>query len=418
VLAAASLAISTQTAAADNSAWQVDLTKSDTASSNISTAGGAVRLGAGQARAASAGLDQRLGIAEYDVHTLAEPANTFAATVLSDVPAGTELAVDVRGINQDGTSTEWTEVRPDAPAVLPVSVSTVAVRVVLDAPSHGASPVLRALTLRTSTSKAQVSAGAAALTAGRSYRVYATREGLVGGTTANGHTIVSRDHFVALPSRRGLSSNSSGSFSVRVCASNGRCEWAPVWDVGPWNTNDDYWNPAGTRERFGDLPQGTPEAQAAYLNGYNGGHDQFGRTVSNPAGIDLADGTFLDGLQLADNSYVTVTYEWTGTPAGRLRAYQRRHAQRAQRHQHVELDRRARRELGAGEGRMPAVGPVGHRHAGHVEPLVPRRLRQVDRPRVRLRGIGRDRLLRCCESRLRCVHRSEGGFRNTTGHRR
>ena len=142
-------------------------------------------------------------------------------------------------------------------------------------------------------------------------RVFATREGLVGGTTANGHVIVSRDHFVALPSRRGLSGNGSGTYSVKVCTAS-RCAFEPVWDVGPWNTKDDYWNPSATREMWKDLPQGKPEAQAAYQNGYNGGKDQFGRTVANPAGIDLADGTFWDALGMSDNGFVDVTYLWTG----------------------------------------------------------------------------------------------------------
>ena len=145
----------------------------------------------------------------------------------------------------------------------------------------------------------------------KTYRVFATREGLVGGTTANGHVIAPRDHFVALPSGRALSPRNTGTYSVTVCADNGRCETAPVWDVGPWNTRDDYWNPSAIRQNWSSLPQGTPEAQAAYQNGYNGGKDQFGRTVTNPAGIDLADGTFWDGLGLTNNSWVNVTYLWT-----------------------------------------------------------------------------------------------------------
>jgi hypothetical protein len=96
-----------------------------------------------------------------------------------------------------------------------------------------------------------------------------------------------------------------------VCTAS-RCAFEPVWDVGPWNTKDDYWNPSATREMWKDLPQGKPEAQAAYQSGYNGGKDQFGRTVANPAGIDLADGVFWDALQLADNSWVDATYLWTG----------------------------------------------------------------------------------------------------------
>jgi hypothetical protein len=82
--------------------------------------------------------------------------------------------------------------------------------------------------------------------------------------TANGHVITSRDHFVALPSGRGLSPKGSGSYRVRVCKTdNSRCEYAPVWDVGPRNTKDDYWNPASVRAEYQDLPQGQPEAYAA-----------------------------------------------------------------------------------------------------------------------------------------------------------
>lgn len=156
---------------------------------------------------------------------------------------------------------------------------------------------------------------------GNAYRVFATREGLVGHITANGHVIAPRDHFVALPSRRSLAPRGTGDYTVKVCADNGRCEFAPVWDVGPWNTRDDYWNPPDVRESWPDLPQGVPEAQAAYLHGYNSGRDQFGRIVTNPAGIDLADGVFWDGLRLTDNAWVTVTYLWTGEgPFGTVRA--------------------------------------------------------------------------------------------------
>jgi hypothetical protein len=141
--------------------------------------------------------------------------------------------------------------------------------------------------------------------------VYATREGLVGQVTANGHVIVPHDHFVSLPSWNALSPKGTGTFSVRACA-GGRCVYEPVWDVGPWNTHDDYWST--TREQWKDLPVGLPESQAAYQNGYNGGLDQYGRTVLNPAGIDLADGAAWDGLRLpADNRWIALTLLWTGT---------------------------------------------------------------------------------------------------------
>jgi hypothetical protein len=250
------------------------------------------------------GGSPRTGLIELGSHRLAQPANTVTAAVTGDG------VVDVRGLRPDGQWTEWLE----APATLPVTTSTVQARVVLD--SGRASRVKLSASQAPAAAPEDVSAAAA----GRSYRVFATREGLVGGTTANGHTIRTRDHFVALPSRRGLAPNNSGSYSVQVCASNGRCEWAPVWDVGPWNTKDDYWNPSSTREMWKDLPQGKPEAQAAHEDGYNGGKDQSGRRVANAAGIDLADGTFLDGLKLTTNSWVTVTYLWTGSgPVGTVR---------------------------------------------------------------------------------------------------
>lgn len=258
--------------------WQVDLTQ-PVARSTMDT------------------LAPPMTITRFASHTLRTPANSFVATV--DGP----VSVDVRGRRADGRWTEWAEL----PAVLDVTTRLVEVRTVA-APGVGAS--------RLSVS-ASVSESRAAQDSELSYEIFATREGLVGGTTASGHVIVENDHFVALPSRRGLSSMDSGDYTVRVCAENGRCEWAPVWDVGPWNTKDDNWNAADARQMWTDLPQGTPQAQAAKLDGYNGGLDQFGRLVRNPAGIDLADGTFWDGLQLTGNSWITVAYLWTGTgPTG------------------------------------------------------------------------------------------------------
>lgn len=140
--------------------------------------------------------------------------------------------------------------------------------------------------------------------------VFATREGLVGYTTANGHVIKNRDKFVALPSRRGLNPNDQQDYFAVKLTKNNLTTIAPVWDIGPWNTTDDYWNPSQIRQRWNDLPVGMPESQQAYQNGYNNGKDQFNRTVLNPAGIDLADGTFWDDLKLTDNSWILVEYLW------------------------------------------------------------------------------------------------------------
>lgn len=140
------------------------------------------------------------------------------------------------------------------------------------------------------------------------FRIFATREGLVGRRTANGHRIRPRDRFVALPSWSVLSSRGGHEFQVRVTY-RGRSAVLPVWDVGPWNTRDDYWSP---NRRYSDLPVGMPMAQAAREQGYNGGRDEFGRRIRMPNGIDIADGAFWDDLGMTHEDWVEVTFLWLG----------------------------------------------------------------------------------------------------------
>lgn len=88
---------------------------------------------------------------------------------------------------------------------------------------------------------------------------------------------------VALPHRR---LKFKGGFRVRI-NHNGRTARAPVKEVGPWNTRDNYWQPRKKRDMWKNLPRCKPEAEAAYFNNYNRGRDEQGRIVRNPAGIDL-----------------------------------------------------------------------------------------------------------------------------------
>lgn len=108
------------------------------------------------------------------------------------------------------------------------------------------------------------------------HRVFATREGKVGGTTATEHVIKEKDTFVALPSRAALNRK------VEVFY-QGKTVSGPVLDVGPWNTNDPYW-----------LTNSRPQAES-------------GRNVSgkrtNIAGIDLSN-EFTRRLGLNDNDWV------------------------------------------------------------------------------------------------------------------
>ena len=109
-------------------------------------------------------------------------------------------------------------------------------------------------------------------------RVFATREGLVGRRLATGDIIRAGDQFVALPHRSALRRDVEIRYGTRALV-------VPVLDVGPWNTDDDYWatgqRPAAERGR------------GAY------------RTPVNRAGIDLSDAT-LALLGMRDNDYV----EW------------------------------------------------------------------------------------------------------------
>lgn len=81
-----------------------------------------------------------------------------------------------------------------------------------------------------------------------------------------------------------------------------------VDEVGPWNENDNYWDE--DRRDFGDLDLGVPEAHAAYYDDYNDGKDQFGRTVTNPAGIDLSTAAAQEiGFGTYVSGFVDVRYE-------------------------------------------------------------------------------------------------------------
>ncbi|WP_326946739.1 hypothetical protein OG439_46690 [Amycolatopsis sp. NBC_01307] len=300
-----------QAATAAANGWTADLSTVDGDDVNVTGAGGTLTLADPawhRTARVFAGSEGSLLLPE---HALSGPADRVSAAVGADVPAGTSVEVDVRGRTGLNDWTEWTP----AGTALGASVGSVQVRISLHSTTDGVAPAVRSVAL-SADSVPRVDALAA--TTPLTYKVYGTREGLVGGTTANGHKIVSHDHFVSFPSVKSVSPKGTGNYTARVCRTDGsKCEYAPVWEVGPWNIHDDYWNPASVRAEFKDLPQGKPEAQAAYLDGYNGKKDDSGRTVLNPAGIDLADGVFWDGLGMSDNGYVNVTYLWTGSgPTG------------------------------------------------------------------------------------------------------
>ena len=108
--------------------------------------------------------------------------------------------------------------------------------------------------------------------------VKATREGLVGQTTASGYKIDSIVPFVALPSHGALFK------AVRITYKD-KSIIALVLDVGPWNINDDDYV-------FGDKQ---PQSES--------GFDGYGRKT-NGAGIDLSERVW-NHLGLKDNDLVS-----------------------------------------------------------------------------------------------------------------
>ncbi len=188
--------------------------------------------------------------------------------------------------------------------------------------------LLLLLTILPPTSSPRETAAQPATTVGRIdqgvYRVYATREGLVGGWTTSNRQIIENDFFVALPActpsncpegaPRGTMTNCGDSCYVKVTnPAQDKCRVEPIRDTGPWFTVDDWWNPEKIRylntmpSTSPKLPQGYPAAEAASDGqdvgygvgpsgiGYDNTHQIYGRPhreVGNRAAIDLADGTW------------------------------------------------------------------------------------------------------------------------------
>ena len=246
------------------------------------------------------------GSAEFPAHRLARPSRKLTVTLDSELPPGSDVTAEVRGRAGDGFWTEWTPASNGGTVTLPRPAGTVQVRAVMTPGLHGARPSVRAVSVTTTTARKPLSKPKNHPAYGA--RIFATREGLVGGRTANGYVIRPNDHFVALPSRRALSSKGGGAYTVRVCAHE-RCDYAPVWDVGPWNIRDNHWHHP---RQWNKLKRGLPQAQAAYQKGFNHGRDGLGRRVLNPAGIDVGDGTARESLGINDGGWVHVTYVWTG----------------------------------------------------------------------------------------------------------
>jgi hypothetical protein len=101
------------------------------------------------------------------------------------------------------------------------------------------------------------------------YRVQSTSRGKMCKVYATQYIGYSRSEG-ALPHRE---LKFDGGYRVRIRRGGHRIG-APVREVGPWNTYDNYWQISRYRTMWKDLPRCKPEAEAAYFNNYNHGEDE------------------------------------------------------------------------------------------------------------------------------------------------
>ena len=252
------------------------------------------------------------GTATSAVIPLSTPASVYGVTLDVDTPEDSMVNVEIRG--QVGSN--WTEWQNASGPTDGEVLGAIQVRTTLLAAQSRATPRLKSIHIQLDPSKRLREATLQSF-GPPTARIWATREGLVGHTTANGHVIAEHDHFASLPSLRSLNSVGGSDYQVRI-SYRGRTTVVPIWDAGPWNVSDDYWN--GTRELFHDLPRWTSEAESAFFNSYNSGKDGFGRTVTLPTSLDIADGTFWDDLGMTNNDWVDVTFLWLNAPSPPPRA--------------------------------------------------------------------------------------------------
>ncbi len=259
--------------------------------------------------AVSAAPYARYGFYISPIQTLQMPGSRVTLAYQGAAPGGSTLELDVRASYDGSRWTAWKTGLADGATVdFPITARMVQYRARLFG-SAEVSPTLSGVQVQAVPGyRAQQAAeGQVAPT----FRVRGTRQGMIGGRTANGHIIRPRDHFVSLPSWSSLSTRGGDEYQVRITY-QGRSAVAPVYDVGPWNTRDNYWDKQHERIQYPDLPQGWPQDHAAYFDGHNGGYAQYGY-VRFPTAIDVGDGVWWDELGIrGDQAEVEVTFLWLG----------------------------------------------------------------------------------------------------------
>jgi hypothetical protein len=146
----------------------------------------------------------------------------------------------------------------------------------------------------------------------RSFEIYATRY-----DAGDRYVIALPDKCLKFANAQVMKCSSGYQYGMNYSVAisyKGKFVVAPVLEAGPWNIDDNYWSTTQDpqpRRMFTDLGLGIPEAQAAFYYGYNGGVDQYGRTVTSPVAIDISYSVSKDLKLDSGNNKVTVSFLWT-----------------------------------------------------------------------------------------------------------
>src|SRR4051812_26563847 len=255
------------------------------------------------------GSFKHFGLAISPAQRFSTPFRSLQIDYAATTPVGSSVRVDAR-VSADGQRWSGWEIDLASGARAGFAQAALFAQYRVTLLANNNSPSIRVAQITPLRDPALYTAMADAQPVAPTWKLHATRQGMVGGHTANGHRITKRDHYVSLPSWRALSPDGTTDYIVRITY-NGRTSVAPVYDVGPWNAHDDYWNEQ--RQRYADLPRGYPEDHAAYFDGYNGGRAEQGR-VRFPTAIDIGDGVWWDDLGIkGDRAVVEVTFLWLGS---------------------------------------------------------------------------------------------------------
>ncbi|GAC1646342.1 MAG: hypothetical protein NVS4B8_18440 [Herpetosiphon sp.] len=252
----------------------------------------------------------RYGLFLGSPQPLADAAVGAQITYSAEAPTGTSVLFAVRGQTLGQRWSPWMDGATGSSVHFDEPVQTLQYRVMLFGTQH-AQPVIQKITVAPISADIGVKRVAEARVA-PTYRLRVTREGMVGSHTANGHRIRRNDVYVSLPSWSVLSSLGGDEYAVRLSA-NGNSVIAPVWDVGPWNHHDNFWDKH--RQTYKDLPTGWPEDHAAYYERYHHRMADEG-WVRFPSAVDIGDGAYWALDLEGEQAVVNVTFLWLGSDPG------------------------------------------------------------------------------------------------------